>query len=594
MTFDSSKPLKRAGAYPVPQYWNDETGDWEVVKGSAGAYRLQTTEKVAREPFSGNSTLTKEFSQTMTGFTISNDGNADLTFTILNGDGAGDTYRVYAGAVFGEDMPAFTRILITTTVPFQAYGKVSSGTANVAPNPVDTTAPDNVTNLVSSGITQTSLTLGWAASASSDCVGYEVYRGSTLLATVNGTAYNVTGLTQATQYTFTVKAKDAANNIASGTSVTATTATQVITDTTPPTITVSPAAGTFTTTQSVTLSANETATIYYTLDGSTPTTSNAVYSAPIVINATTTLKFFGRDSAGNLSTVQTALYTINLADTTPPAAVTNLVVGTPTSSAIPVSWTASISTDTAKYEIAYSMDGTNYTVANANVTAMSYSVAGLNASTQYTIRVVAIDTSGNRSTTNLTVQATTTSGGYIVASDTFNRADGALGNSETGGSWNVSSGNVATIINNQAGFLASSSTYPNLTITQSDNVDIEIDMVMPTLVTGNISGVSSRVNSTNNQGLIFGALVAGTKVGFLTTLAGAATVPATANFSFVAGQTYRIKLEVRGNVYKGYIDGVLIQTYTDSNNIGLSNTKHGFVFYSTAVPRGDNFRITAY
>ncbi len=82
-------------------------------------------------------------------------------------------------------------------------------------------------------------------------------------------------------------------------------------DTTPPVITPSVAGGIYTSAQSVTLSANETATIYYTLNGTTPTTSSAVYSTPLSISATTTLKYFGKDTAGNSSAVQTQSYTIS-------------------------------------------------------------------------------------------------------------------------------------------------------------------------------------------------------------------------------------------------------------------------------------------
>jgi hypothetical protein len=58
--------------------------------------------------------------------------------------------------------------------------------------------------------------------------------------------------------------------------------------------------------------------IYYTMDGSTPTTSSAIYSSSIAISATTTLKFFARDlSTPPINeTVKTQTYTI---DTAPPA-----------------------------------------------------------------------------------------------------------------------------------------------------------------------------------------------------------------------------------------------------------------------------------
>jgi hypothetical protein len=87
--------------------------------------------------------------------------------------------------------------------------------------------------------------------------------------------------------------------------------TVILPDTTPPTVTSSPPGGTYSSVQSVTLTANEPApTIYYTTDGSTPTTSSPIYSAPINISTTTTLKFFGRDASGNSSPVNTQTYTI--------------------------------------------------------------------------------------------------------------------------------------------------------------------------------------------------------------------------------------------------------------------------------------------
>jgi YD repeat-containing protein len=82
------------------------------------------------------------------------------------------------------------------------------------------------------------------------------------------------------------------------------------TDTTAPTTTPSPVAGTYNTAQSVTLTCNDGTgsgcdKIYYTTNGSTPTTSSPVYSSPINISVTTTLKFFAKDRAGNSETVKT-------------------------------------------------------------------------------------------------------------------------------------------------------------------------------------------------------------------------------------------------------------------------------------------------
>ncbi|MRR37665.1 hypothetical protein EG829_24025, partial [bacterium] len=65
-------------------------------------------------------------------------------------------------------------------------------------------------------------------------------------------------------------------------------------DTVKPITGVSPAGGTYGTPQTVTLSASETATIYYTTTGLAPTTASPKYTAPIAVNATTTLKFFAQ------------------------------------------------------------------------------------------------------------------------------------------------------------------------------------------------------------------------------------------------------------------------------------------------------------
>jgi hypothetical protein len=110
-------------------------------------------------------------------------------------------------------------------------------------------------------------------------------------------------------------ARDTAGNIGITSSLTYTI------DTTLPTVTASPSGGTFSSTRSVTLSTSEPATIYYTINGNTPTLSSQVYSSPISISSTTTLKYFARDAAGNNGNVVTQVYAINTADTTVPSIV---------------------------------------------------------------------------------------------------------------------------------------------------------------------------------------------------------------------------------------------------------------------------------
>src|SRR3989441_12941387 len=130
-------------------------------------------------------------------------------------------------------------------------------------------------------------------------------------------------------------------------------------DSTTPTASASPAGGTYTSAKSVTLAASEPATIYYTKDGTTPTTSSAVYSSPISIGTSTTLKFYAKDTAGNIGIVVTKVYTI---DTTPPTASASPAGATYTSAQ---SVTLAASEPATIY---YTKDGTTPKIGRASCT----------------------------------------------------------------------------------------------------------------------------------------------------------------------------------------------------------------------------------
>jgi Chitobiase/beta-hexosaminidase C-terminal domain len=93
----------------------------------------------------------------------------------------------------------------------------------------------------------------------------------------------------------------------------------VAADTTAPLTVANPGGGTFSANQSVVLSTNEASTVYYTTDGSTPSVASSVYTAPIFLSSTTTLKFYARDTAGNSSGVLTEQYTLAPDNTVPTA-----------------------------------------------------------------------------------------------------------------------------------------------------------------------------------------------------------------------------------------------------------------------------------
>jgi hypothetical protein len=89
-----------------------------------------------------------------------------------------------------------------------------SVTVTVTGSPTDTTAPSAPTNLAGTAAGQTQINLTWTAST--DNVGvtaYQVFRNGTQVGTPTTNSYSDTGLVASTQYSYTVKAVDAAGNV---------------------------------------------------------------------------------------------------------------------------------------------------------------------------------------------------------------------------------------------------------------------------------------------------------------------------------------------------------------------------------------------
>lgn len=175
---------------------------------------------------------------------------------------------------------------------------------------------------------------------------------------------------------------------------------QILVDYMPParTPTFSPVAGTYTTTQIVTIGdATPGAVLYYTIDGTTPTTSSAVYSGPVMVKATETVKALAMSQAYSLSAVASATYTI-----TPPSATP---IFSPATGSYTSAQTVTIGDATTGAAIYYTTNGSTPTASSAKYT------AAISVSATETLKAVAIATGDSLSAVASATYTITSSGG---------------------------------------------------------------------------------------------------------------------------------------------------------------------------------------
>ncbi len=131
---------------------------------------------------------------------------------------SGDT-----GGVLNDDWTTIntTKDAYLTPIKFPLGGGATGGGGTG-----DSTAPSVPAGLTVGAKTSTSVALSWSASTDTVGVtGYDVYRGTTLAGSTTSASFTDSGLSPATAYTWTVRARDAAGNVSPASSpVTATTA----------------------------------------------------------------------------------------------------------------------------------------------------------------------------------------------------------------------------------------------------------------------------------------------------------------------------------------------------------------------------------
>lgn len=262
---------------------------------------------------------------TKTKTTVTSDGNPDqtkqkVTFTALvqPATGWGEPEGHVAFTVDGKALatsPVDSTAHATATSSSLAVGKHTvaakySGDANFDSSSgsmsetieVPTAATPIISPAVGTYATKQTVTI---VDSTPHATIYYTLNGST--PTVKSTVYTK-GI--AVTATTTVKAIAAADGMAPSPTASATYTISVSAPTATPTFT--PAAGTFTSAQNVTLAdTTPGATIYYTTDGTTPTLKSSVYSKAISVSASMTIKAIAMANGWTQSSVASGAYTIS-------------------------------------------------------------------------------------------------------------------------------------------------------------------------------------------------------------------------------------------------------------------------------------------
>ena len=154
--------------------------------------------------------------------TIGAGGFVDVPVTLAHAD-APDGIKLLS-AVLVDDSGNRSSCSNIITINYDPDGSASN----------DTEAPDVPGNLALNSATATSVTLGWTASTDNVGVtGYRVYRGATEIGTTQQTSFTDSGRSPSTQYTYQVKAYDAAGNQSGAATLSVTTPADTVAPTSP-------------------------------------------------------------------------------------------------------------------------------------------------------------------------------------------------------------------------------------------------------------------------------------------------------------------------------------------------------------------------
>jgi hypothetical protein len=374
----------------------------------------------AEDPISGGSSPAKTATPTFSpaGGTYS----SAQTVTISTTSASATIYYTTDGTTPTSSSSVYSSpITVSATETVQAIAIASGSTSAAgsasytitpsAPAPAFSLAPGTYTSAQTVSITTVSAGSALSSSGSSTTPSITIYY------TTNGTTPTASSTVYSTPITVasteTLQAIAMASGYAPSVPVSA---TYTISSSATATPAFNPAGGTYTSTQTVTIATTTpSATIYYTTNGSTPTTSSPVYSGPITVSATETLKAIAVASGSTASAPGSATYTINSSAAATPAF--NPAGGTYTSAQ-----TVTISTTTPSATIYYTTNGSTPT------TSSSVYSGAITVSATETLNAIAV-VSG--STASAPGSATYTINSQTVASPSFIPAAGTYASTQT-------------------------------------------------------------------------------------------------------------------------------------------------------------------
>jgi hypothetical protein len=266
---------------------------------------------------------------------------------------------------------------------------------------------------------------------------------------------------------------------------------------------ISPTTGTFTSPQTVTITdATSNSSIFYTLDGSQPTTSSNQYSASFTVNSTTTVKAIATAPNFTQSSTATSVITINQQS----AAATPVI--SPATGTFTSPQTVTITDATSGSTIYYTLDGSQPTTSSTQYSA-SFTV-----STTTTVKAIATAsgfTQSNTATSVITIQS---------GSPTINFASGFTATGLTfNGRTNLNGTRLRLTDGGQGE--ASSAWFTTPVNVQSFTTDFTLQLTNPNAdgMTFTIQNSGTTALGSAGGGLGYGSSVCGSTTGIPTSVA---------------------------------------------------------------------------